>query len=333
MRSTASFRAAWYVVVAIALVGRAKAEMIHTVTITVNNEDKKKTLEDFTFQVTKPNGSRVAGSPDLMDFKGIRISPDDKSKANIFGGNIAPGAKGKVDISFGVPNGTKDADVKTGEFSYKGDTALARANTGINNIFSTAVSGGATGTTFAGVNIPANQWGYFYQFDPSLFPHSPAQFATIVGGVVTGTGFLENTWNSSTLESDTQTATIDTTTSSSSLTFNIANHMLPEDLTGLAGKDPLSWGLVGSQMVATYSTFQSGDVPNILWYTDTAPPDLGGPLGFYAPNSSFFAADGSLLLTDAILAPVPEPNAFVLLLGLGGIALAGCGPRSRKRSV
>jgi hypothetical protein len=107
------------------------------------------------------------------------------------GGNIPKNTDRSVIIETGAATGSKFDLIKE---SFVDGTE--RGKSAKDDIFSKAIPGGPSGTDFAGVNIPANQFGYFYQFDRnSLFPQSPDRFEIVIGDQSpTSLGFLSNTW-------------------------------------------------------------------------------------------------------------------------------------------
>jgi hypothetical protein len=238
------------------------------------------------------------------------------------GGNIPAGGKDTIKLDV---QGTDKVLITTETSFAPKPTATETKDRGTStkdDIFSLAVFGGSLGTTFAGIPIPANQYGYFYQFDRNaLFPASPNQFRLDIGAIApTSLGVLSDTWAVSSLLGDLpQHVSLD---GIDQVTIPITDSMTPGNLSGLPGIAPSTWLFSNEAMVATYSTtFNAGDVSSILWFTDPSAPEIGGPLGIGGLNASLLGG-GAELFTNTVVGPqgTPEPSSLVLFsLGMLGL--------------
>lgn len=196
------------------------------------------------------------------------------------------------------------------------------------DIFSYAVEGGAGGRTWAGVNIGAGEWGYFYQFDRNAeFDFSPDKFLLKLGSAPTSWGVLSNTWDVPLVQADFPLNMV----TDGSVTYELDDHMAPGYMTGSAGIAPLDWSYSGGSMVASYSSlFNIGDASSILWFTHKGRPELGGSMGLTGQNAELYAGS-TRLFTNGAIAPIPEPSVTALVLVGIGVLLAGRTARGQAR--
>ena len=286
------------------------------ITETFANNNKTKTLEDL---ILKFPGVNVNSVDNIDGFKGSAFKNiQSGGYVALTGGMIPP----QSDVmSLKITLAQLPPVTLYQKYSFTDGSQYSQSAG--DDIFSTAIFGGSSGTNFAGVSIPAHQYGYFYQFDRnSLFTQSPDAFAIAVGGAPTSSGVLLNTWSVSLLSSDFP----------SSSPALLDDHMTPENLTGTPGISPASWSFSDGQMLATYSTtFGIGDVASVLWYTSPLAPELGGPLGVGGNNASL-SAGGQVLFTNGVLSSVPEPSSLMLLT-IGTLGFIGYAGHRRKRTA
>ena len=111
------------------------------------------------------------------------------------------------------------------------------------------------------------------------------------------------------------------------------NHMTPSNLTGVPGIAPVSWSFSAGKMIASYSsTFNVGDVPSVLWFTTSAVPELGGDIGL-SSNNAFLLSGTTVIFTNAVISPTPEPSTWTLALGGILIAVFAGSNRAKPRST
>jgi hypothetical protein len=286
---------------------KSRADQIDISTKINNKTDKA--IKDATITFEKPAGIKVTGVPDLDSFNSV-TRKDNTVKLD--DGNIPAGKADTPRIRLDVPKGTTDVTVKISEISYR-NLVEVRGTGPTTDTFSRAVFGGATGTTFAGVSIPALQYGYFYEFYRSAaLGQSPTLFTVGMGGATpVQFGVLSNTWSPSLLTGDLPgfTGPINST-----FPLDVQDHMVPDQLTGTPGIMPSSLSFVSGSLEASYtSPFAPGDAASVLWFISPNAPEVGGPDGLGGQNASFFSG-GTLLATDSILSPVPAPSSVGLLV-------------------
>jgi hypothetical protein len=279
-----------------------------SLTIPIENNSKK-TISDITIKLLSQG--TITGISDLDSFNDPPAKDLGKSTLTLTGGSIPP--TGKTSVVLNTDKVAPKYDVIGLSFTDGTKRGTSRGD----DIFSLAVQGGPTGKNFAGVTIPANQFGYFYQFDrTALFSSSPTRFEVITGSVPSSVGVLNNTWAVADLLNDLPGNL------SSGGAAPLDDHMLPENLTGKPGISPASWTFSGDRMTASYSSaFSINDVSSVLWYTNGLAPEVGGPLGVTGQNALIFGGE-ALLFTNGVVAPgVPEPSSVMLLAsGLAGLA-------------
>jgi len=297
-------------VVCLAVILIISAPAAHSDNLTIPIENKtKKTISDITIKVL--NQGTITGISDLDSFNDPPAKDLGKSTLTLSGGSIPP--TGKTSVVLGTDKVAPKYDVIGLSFT---DSTKRGTSTG-DDIFSLAVQGGPTGKTFAGVAIPPNQFGYFYEFDRTAsFPSSPSRFEVMTGSAPTSAGVLNNTWAVADLLNDLPSNQV------SGGAAPLDDHMLPENLTGNLGISPATWTFSGDRMTAAYSTaFNVNDASSVLWFTNGLPPEVGGPLGVTGQNALIFGGE-ALLFTNGVVSPtVPEPSS-VLLVGSGLAALA-----------
>jgi len=290
------------------------------VLVTIDFKNEGPALKDLVHKVRDAD-VKITGVDDKDGFQACDVLKDGKI-LKCDGGNIAKNETITLKVRF---------NKEPSDFRLIGDSKVDKNKRGTSakdDIFSTAIFGGLSGTSFAGVSIPANQYGYFYQFDRNaLFGQSPDQFEILIGSTPpTAFGFLPDTWPVSLLANDLPQDLLTGTV------LSIQDHMTPDFLTGMPGVNPTSWSFSGDRMIARYSqgAFQVGDVASVLWFIDPLPPEVGGPLGT-GENNAFISAGNVLMFTNSALAPsIPEPSTILLLAaGLGVLAI--CAWRGRVR--
>jgi hypothetical protein len=190
-------------------------------------------------------------------------------------------------------------------------------------IFSAAIFGGETGVDFAGVNVPANQTGYFYELQWTGAGPGPQAFSVNIGTVSpTASGILNNTWLAANLL-PTVTCQTDGLGNVVACDATLEPGMVPQNLSGLPGSVPTSWVFTGDSMLAQFSTpLATGEESAVLWFTDVIGPSLGGPLGLAAPNAQLIGATGDVLFAASAEAPsVPEPPKLFLVLSALAVSI------------
>ena len=187
-------------------------------------------------------------------------------------------------------------------------------------IFSGAISGGAAGADFAGITIPAGQYLYVYEFGWALGGAGPTRLeVTLPGTGPTSMGVLDNTWTPGALLPVPGPMTYDGDGYIIGQTWEVSPAMLPENLTGVSGVLPDTWGYSAGKMVAEFADpLADGEVSAVLWFTSPLEPSFGGP-DPVEYNASLLNDTGTLYAA-AVEAPIPEP-ATLGLLAIGGLAL------------
>lgn len=291
----------------------------------IKNSDSKKTIKDVTVIVrNRPNVERSNpkiktitskgdfGKPDITDKDGKPIKFDSGS-VKFDEGNIKPGDDTTVIMEIEHNSGAGYVFAYSYSFVEK---KKARGTSPKNGffIFNTAVFGGHTGTNFASIDIPANEWGYFYQFDRNLlFSESPDHFEINLGVCrPTSFGVLNNTWSVSMLLDDIPEIIVDPE-NPAVVELVVTDDMETENLTCIPGIAPDAWFFFDGKMIAMYSTlFNVNDVSSVLWFTSPLGPELGGPFGLDAENALLFSG-GTLLFTNGVIAPSGESTAIELV--------------------
>jgi len=299
---TPSHKLAGFAIAVLGLLGPitafADVEVVHD----FMNEGSK-TIKDLVFVIKKPAGAKITGVTDKDGFATGNVVDDNMVKFD--GGSVAKDQTVTVKYTVNV-----EPDVTTHKESYADNGARSSDNGAL--VFAEAVYGGALGTTFAGVPIPAGQYGYFYQFTRNpVYPTSPDQFTVAIGSTPpTSVGVLPDTWPSSLLVTDQP----DITVFDGSVTYQFNDHMVPAFLTGAPGIMPISWLFSNGVMVADFtSTFLPGDTSDVLWFTDPLPPELGGPLGLGGNNVSLLSGGSLEFATSEIAPTIPEGSSAALL--------------------
>ncbi len=196
--------------------------------------------------------------------------------------------------------------------------AQLRSTSGGDDMFSKSVEGGPAGASFLGVNIPANEYGYFYQFN-ALGGQSPDAFTIRMGGSSpTSSGVLANSWSYSALSTDLG-GLVELGIGPAAV--SVTDSMHQSTLTGIPGASPLSWTYGNGAMTASFAggAFTSEAPSAILWFTSPTPPNLGGPLGIEGENG-VLSLQGTPHSSGGVISPIPEPVAAVLILA-GSLAL------------
>lgn len=293
------------------MVGRVGADPLQ---IPIKNNSSK-TISDISFKVLA--GGKITDVPDRDSFQAPAATSLGKSVLTLDGGTIAPGTSTSVIL---------DTDKVAPRYEVIGVSFTDKSKRGTStgdDIFSLAVWGGPAGQNFAGAQIAPNEYGYFFQFDRNaLFSASPTRFDVIVGAAPTASGVIGNTWSVPQLSDD-----LPVNLGTGDLAI-LNNDMLPSTMTGNAGIAPVSWQYAGGRMSAIYaSNFGLGDASSVLWFTSPAAPEIGGLLGADGKNALLYAGD-TLLFTNGVTAPVPEPSA--LWLGaVAGMVMLGLAMRRR----
>jgi PEP-CTERM motif len=283
-------------------------------------------LEDVTIStVGAPLGAlRIDGIDDLGPF--TSNSPTGGTAVKVAGAAIPPGSSGTFIVDFNL----KPARAGLGSFTVEGSfkapprqPVQTSMNFGYSDmIFSAAIFGGEAGVDFAGVSIPANQIGYFYELQWTGSGSGPQAFTVNIGTVPpTASGILNNTWVAANLL-PTVTCQTDGLGNVVACNATLEQGMVPENLSGSPGSVPASWVFTGDSMVAQFSTpLATGDESAVLWFTDVLEPSLGGPLGLAAENAQLIGPTGDVLFAASAKAPaVPEPSTLFLVSS----ALAAC---------
>jgi len=266
-------------------------------TVDKSNATFRRVVDSGTF-TAPPNGTAVAGSS--LKFTGASLAPADSTTVGF-----------DVFLKFGyVGSGATIWNRRVTNIIYRAND-LRRGTSENGDVFASAVSGGTTGTTYAGVAIPANQWGYFYEFANPSQTDLPQSFSIAIGGgAPTNSGALTSTWNAVALAADLGDPSTD-----ESPTVNITNSMTTANLTS-GGVTPLSWSYSNGAMTAQYSpgSFASSAQSSVLWFTSATPPEYGGPMGLDGnPNATLVGANG-LIDVGTLVSPVPEPSSFALTI-------------------
>jgi hypothetical protein len=247
------------------------------------------------------------------------------------GGNLVVGDTDTVNFDFLRPFGPPGADSIPIRFKTRLATFgraivpdaplfprdVARATSVGNDMFSKSVDGGTIGTLFLGVPIPANEYGYFYQFNAQPGA-SPDSFVIEMGGSSpTSSGVIANSWSQSALSADLG-AEVQMDVGPAAL--SITDSMNALALTGSPGANPLSWAFNNGAMVATFApqSFGSSAPSAILWFTSPTPPSLGGPLGIDGDNGMLWQA-GNLVSSGGVVSPVPEPHGIAMIFAAAAI--------------
>lgn len=305
-------------VIAICHAGPARAGDVD-VNVSFQVLDTQKHVKDAGIKIV--NGT-PKGCSDLGGFGSF------KPGTNSFtfdGGDIQSGGAHELTLQVTPTDPTKPVKAKWTKFSSQDNASIPskkemRSTSDKDDIFSKAVWGGPSGTSFLGVSIPANQWAYFYQFDRSPdYTATPDHFEMDVGGgSPTAMGYISNTWPVNLLLNDLpQDIAID-----GSVTYGIIDHMDAENLSGNAGIAPSQWFYSTGKMTALYtSAFNPGDISDILWFTHPGEPEIGGPLGIDGDNARIFSGGDTVLqFTNGVITPTPEPSVMALL-ALGSVML------------
>lgn len=298
--------------------------------VTVNNPARDKygspnrnNLKDVTIlTVGAPLGAlRIDGIDNLGPF--TSNSRTGGTAVRVDGAAIPPGGSGTVvvDLNFKPGPGIQPILVEDASFAPpRPPPVKTLMNFGYSNmIFSAAISGGDTGVNFAGISIPANQTGYFYELQWNGANPGPQAFSVNIGTVPpTASGILNNTW------ADANPNLLPTVTSCSDVSCDVTVEpgMVPENLSGSPGVVPASWAFTGDSMLAQFSApLTAGAESAVLWFTDVLDPALGGPLGLAAENAQLIGPTGDVLFAASAKAPaVPEPSTLLVV----SYVLAAC---------
>ena len=344
------------VVVTIATVSvtNAQADVVVGQTVPITNNDARMrplrvavvTLEPAVSQpsfirINDPNAGAVAGGFTAPAANTVFPAPRPRA-VRFSGANLAVGSTDTVDFDFNRPFGPPGPssipirfDVRMTVFGpappmmMGADGPALRSTSAGVDMFSKAVEGGASGTSFLGVAIPANQYGYFYQFN-AIRDASPDTFSVRMGGnSPASSGVLPDSWSYSALSTDLGGSV---ELGIGPTPVSVTDSMHESTLTGVSGVTPLSWTFSNGAMTANFATgaFGSSAPSAILWFTSPTPPDLGGPLGIEGENATL-ASQGAQLSSGGVIAPVPEPVAAVLML-TGSLALSFIRRRHKPES-
>jgi hypothetical protein len=245
-----------------------------------------------------------------------------RSKVTLTGFGPAPPPPPVIESGLGLVG---DGGENSARFDY-GSAELRSSSVG-DDMFSKSVAGGATGASFLGVNIPANEYGYFYQFN-ATGRQSPDSFSIRTGGnSPTTLGIIADSWSYSDLSQDLGDAV---ELGIGPAAISVTDSMYQSELTGIPGVSPLSWTFGNGAMTASFSPGAFGSLaPSaILWFTSPTPPDLGGPLGIEGQNG-VLSLQGAPLSSGGVISPVPEPGTAVLVFFAGSAIVLSQGRRTR----
>jgi hypothetical protein len=219
------------------------------------------------------------------------------------GGNLAPG-QSSGNFNGHNPNGSADSYIIGGD--YANGTTVSMCPDPVSSI---AISGGPSGSSYLGYNIPANQWGYFYEVwnTPDFTDSTLSTTVEIGAGIpVSNLQVINNSFTVAAIDK-----IVPMSPSNDTYQF-FAPFMDPSSASGGPGVATLANLSAGNLTMTFPNGMSANQTSSVVGYTSPSVPSFGDGENVYSNFASLGQCPKSGY--NFVVTPAPEPGTVTLIV-------------------